>query len=219
MVKYLLLATAFHVAWITPVTSSLPVKPKAEPVNFLMPVEDVFNISGRGTVVTGIIQRGTIKAGDQVELVGINDEVITARVNGLEMFRKMVVEAKEGQNVGVILSGVEKDKVKSGMVLAKPGTIAASKKFTCELSLKSPGAGGRTTPLANTDRIHIFFYRVGFSGKIILPKTKENITPGETTTLTVELETPVAMEKGTTFSIKEAGKEIGSGNVLRPGKK
>lgn len=217
MIKYCLLLSFISLYGIIPVhTKSSPtIAEAATPTDpFLMPVEDVFSISGRGTVITGKIVRGQVKVGDSVDIVGINDHNIKVLVKGIEMFRKIQTEAKEGDNCGLLISSVMKEDVKRGMVMAKPGSIAAYKKFSCELIFKTKEEGGMSLPIADNFRPQFKIHNILFSGIIKLPTGMPNIKPAAKTIVTVELETAVAIEKDFKFSIVYGGKEIGSGIIL-----
>ena len=219
MIRYSLLLCLFYWHAINPVNTKMTEVVSATTVGskpFLMPVDDVFTISGIGTVVTGKVARGTVKTGDSIELVGINDRIIRSKVKSIEMFRKTVTEAKEGETCGIVLSAVEKTDVSRGIVLAKPGSMFASNTFTCELVFKTKEDGGRKFPIADNFRTQFYIYNTNFSGIIKLPAGMQNIIPAEKTIVTVKLEMPVAIEKGLPFNIMEYGKEIGSGMILEP---
>nr|MBA3948321.1 elongation factor Tu [Acidobacteriota bacterium] len=179
---------------------------------FLMPIEDVFSISGRGTVVTGRIERGTVKVGEEVEIIGFRP---TAKkiVTGVEMFRKLLDSGVAGDNVGVLLRGTEKDDVERGMVLAKPGTILPHTKFKAEVYVLSKDEGGRHTPFFNGYRPQFYLRTTDVTGTMNLPEGTEMIMPGDNTTITAELMAPVAIEKGSRFAIREGGRTVGAGTV------
>jgi elongation factor Tu len=180
---------------------------------FLMPIEDVFSISGRGTVVTGRVERGTLKVGDEVEIVGLRDEPIKTVATGIEMFRKVLDEALPGDNVGVLLRGVGKDEVERGMVVAKPGTINPHKKFKAEVYVLSKEEGGRHTPFFSGYQPQFYFRTTDVTGKVKLPDGVEMVMPGDNVTFEVELLKPVAIERGLRFAIREGGRTVGAGVV------
>jgi len=179
---------------------------------FLMPIEDVFSISGRGTVVTGRIERGIIKPGEEVEIVGIKDTTKTT-VTGVEMFRKLLDEGIAGDNVGCLLRGTKRDEVERGQVLAKPGTITPHKKFNAEVYVLTKEEGGRHTPFFNNYRPQFYFRTTDVTGSIKLPEGTEMVMPGDNIAMEVELLTPIAMEKEVRFAIREGGRTIGAGVV------
>ncbi len=179
---------------------------------FLMPIEDVFSISGRGTVVTGRVERGRIKPGDEVEIVGIRPTVKTVATS-LEMFRKVLDEAIAGDNIGVLLRGIKKDEVERGQVLAQPGTITPHKKFKAEVYVLTKEEGGRHTPFFSGYRPQFYFRTTDVTGTIKLPEGVEMVMPGDNVNLEVELITPIAMEKGLRFAIREGGRTVGAGVV------
>ncbi|MFY8331023.1 elongation factor Tu [Vagococcus carniphilus] len=180
----------------------------------LLPVEDVFSISGRGTVVSGRIKRGTVSVGDEVEIVGIKNETKTAVVTGIEMFRKTLERGEAGDNVGVLLRGVTREEVERGQVLAKPKSITPHTKFKAEIYVLSKEEGGRHTPFFNNYRPQFYFRTTDVTGNIVLPAETEMVMPGDNVTIDVELIHPVAIEKGTTFSIREGGRTVGSVMVI-----
>jgi elongation factor Tu len=179
---------------------------------FLMPIEDVFSISGRGTVVTGRVERGIIKVGDEVEIVGLGETKKTV-VTGVEMFRKILDEGRAGDNIGCLLRGTKKEEVERGMVLAKPGSITPHKKFKGEVYILTKEEGGRHTPFFNGYRPQFYFRTTDVTGVVTLPEGVEMVMPGDNTTLTVELISPVALEKELRFAIREGGRTIGAGVV------
>ena len=187
-----------------------PVRDKDKP--FLMPIEDVFSISGRGTVVTGRIERGVVKVSNEVEIVGIRDTKKTV-VTGIEMFRKMLDQGEAGDNAGCLLRGVEKTDVERGQVLAAPGTITPHKKFKCECYILTKDEGGRHTAFLNGYRPQFYFRTTDVTGAISLPKDKEMVMPGDNATMEVELISPIAMEKGSNFAVREGGRTVGAGVV------
>ncbi|WP_456419364.1 elongation factor Tu [Thermovibrio sp.] len=180
---------------------------------FLMPIEDVFTISGRGTVVTGRVERGTLKVGDEVEIVGLREEPLKTVATGIEMFRKVLDEALPGDNIGVLLRGVAKDEVERGMVLAKPGSIKPHKKFKAEVYILSKEEGGRHTPFFNGYQPQFYFRTTDVTGKVKLPEGVEMVMPGDNVTFEVELLKPVAIEEGLRFAIREGGRTVGAGVV------
>ena len=179
---------------------------------FLMPIEDVFSISGRGTVVTGRIGRGIVKVGDDVEIVGIKDTETTT-CTGVEMFRKLLDEGRAGENVGVLLRGTKRDEVERGQVLAKPGTITPHTKFAGEVYVLSKDEGGRHTPFFKGYKPQFFFETTDVTGSVELPEGTEMVMPGDNVTMNVELIAPIAMEEGQRFAIREGGRTVGAGVV------
>ena len=179
----------------------------------LLPVEDVFSITGRGTVASGRIDRGTVKVNDEVEIVGIRDEIQKAVVTGVEMFRKQLDEGLAGDNVGVLLRGVQRDEIERGQVIAKPGSINPHTKFKGEVYILTKEEGGRHTPFFNNYRPQFYFRTTDVTGSIELPAGTEMVMPGDNVTIDVELIHPIAVEQGTTFSIREGGRTVGSGMV------
>ncbi len=180
--------------------------------DFLMPVEDVFSISGRGTVVTGRIERGIVKVGEEIEIVGIREKQKTT-VTGVEMFRKLLDEGRAGDNVGLLLRGLKREDVERGQCLIKPGTVQPHAKFKCEVYILNKDEGGRHTPIFKGYRPQFYFRTTDVTGSIKLPDGVEMIMPGDNTSFEVELITPVAMEKGLRFAIREGGRTIGAGTV------
>jgi len=187
-----------------------PARPKDKP--FLMPIEDVFTITGRGTVVTGRIEQGVIKVGEEIEIVGIKPTVKKV-VTGIEMFKKLLDQGEAGDNAGILLRGVERKDVERGQVLAKPGSITPHSKFTAAVYVLGKDEGGRHTPFFNKYRPQFFFRTTDVTGSITLEAGREMVMPGDNVTLTVELICPVAMEKGLKFAIREGGRTVGSGRV------
>ena len=180
---------------------------------FLLPVEDVFSITGRGTVATGKIERGVINSGDPVEIVGLGVEKMTSTVTGVEMFRKILDRGEAGENVGLLLRGIEKADVKRGMVVVKPGSIKPHTKFKCEVYVLSKEEGGRHTPFFNKYRPQFYMRTTDVTGEVTLPEGIEMVMPGDNVTLNVELIYPVAMDKGLRFAIREGGRTVGAGQV------
>ena len=189
-----------------------PVRDKDKP--FLMPIEDVFSISGRGTVVTGRIERGLVKVSDEIEIVGIRDTKKTV-VTGIEMFRKMLDQGEAGDNAGCLLRGVDKTDVERGQVLAAPGTITPHKKFSCECYILTKDEGGRHTAFMKGYRPQFYFRTTDVTGAIALPKGKDMVMPGDNATMDVELISPIAMEKGSNFAVREGGRTVGAGVVTK----
>ena len=180
---------------------------------FLMPVEDVFSITGRGTVATGRVERGTIKTGEEVEIVGIREETKKSVVTGVEMFRKILDYAETGDNIGVLLRGIDRKDIERGQVLAKPGTIHPHTKFTAQVYVLTKEEGGRHTPFFSNYRPQFYFRTTDVTGTITLPEGVEMVMPGDNITMTVELITPIALEKELRFAIREGGRTVGSGVV------
>ena len=188
-----------------------PERPIDQP--FLMPIEDVFTITGRGTVVTGRVERGTVKVQDEVEIVGLAPESKKTVVTGVEMFRKLLDQAEAGDNIGVLLRGIERKDVERGQVLAKPGTVHPHTKFKAEVYVLTKEEGGRHTPFFNGYRPQFYFRTTDVTGLVELPAGTEMVMPGDNITMTIELITPIAMEKGLRFAIREGGRTVGSGIV------
>ena len=188
-----------------------PQRPTDKP--FLMPVEDVFTITGRGTVASGRIDRGTVKVGDEVEIVGLKDDVVKTTVTGVEMFRKTLDEGEAGDNIGALLRGVDRTQVERGQVLAKPGSIQTHKKFKGEVYVLTKDEGGRHTPFFSNYRPQFYFHTTDVTGVIELPEGVEMVMPGDNVTFTVELIAPVAIEKGLKFTVREGGRTVGAGVV------
>ena len=188
-----------------------PERDNAKP--FLMPIEDVFTITGRGTVVTGRVERGQVRVGDSVEIVGIKDTQ-TSVVTGVEMFRKLLDYAEAGDNIGVLLRGIDRDQVQRGQVLAKPKSVTPHFKFTAQVYVLKKEEGGRHTAFRSNYRPQFYFHTTDVTGVIILPDDKPIVMPGDNTTMTVELIHKIAMEKGTKFSIREGGRTVGAGSVV-----
>ena len=192
--------------------SYIPTPERAIDKPFLLPIEDVFSISGRGTVVTGRVERGVIRVGDEIEIVGLKDTQKTT-CTGVEMFRKLLDEGQAGDNVGVLLRGTKREEVERGQVLAKPGTITPHTKFKAEVYVLSKEEGGRHTPFFANYRPQFYFRTTDVTGSIELPAGTEMVMPGDNVTIDVELIHPIAVEQGTTFSIREGGRTVGSGMV------
>jgi elongation factor Tu len=177
-----------------------------------MPIEDIFSISGRGTVVTGRVERGIVKVGDEVEIVGIRDTAKTI-VTGVEMFKKLLDQGQAGDNIGVLLRGTKKDDVERGQVLAKPGSIKPHTKFKGEVYVLTKEEGGRHTPFFNGYRPQFYFRTTDVTGVATLPEGTEMVMPGDNVNLEIELIAPIAMEKGVRFAIREGGRTVGAGTV------
>lgn len=182
---------------------------------FLMPIEDVFTITGRGTVVTGRIEQGRVRTGDKVQLVGIKDEVMDTTCTGVEMFRKLLDEGQAGDNVGLLLRGIERDQVQRGMVVAKPGSITPHKKFEGEVYVLKKEEGGRHTPFFNGYRPQFYFRTTDVTGSLQLPEGVEMVMPGDNVKITGELLMPIAMDEGLRFAIREGGRTVGAGVVTK----
>ena len=195
------------------VDSYIPTPERDNTKPFLMPVEDVFTISGRGTVATGRVERGEVKVGESVEIVGIK-ETQTSVITGLEMFRKTLDFAEAGDNIGALLRGVNRDQIERGQVLAKPGSVTPHFKFTAQVYVLTKDEGGRHTAFFSNYRPQFYFRTTDVTGIITLPEGTEMVMPGDNTTMTVELIHPIAMEQGTKFSIREGGRTVGAGSVV-----
>ncbi|MBR2241187.1 MAG: elongation factor Tu [Clostridia bacterium] len=195
------------------VDSYIPTPERPTDLPFLMPVEDVFTITGRGTVATGRVERGVVKLQDEVEIVGLTKELNKTVVTGVEMFRKLLDQAEAGDNIGVLLRGVQRDEIERGQVLAKPGTIHPHTKFTSQVYVLTKDEGGRHTPFFNGYRPQFYFRTTDVTGVIELPAGTEMVMPGDNIDMTIELITPIAIEKGLRFAIREGGRTVGSGVV------
>jgi elongation factor Tu len=195
------------------VDSFIPLPPRPVDQAFLMSVEDVFSITGRGTVATGRIERGRIKVGEPVEIVGLIAEPLTSTVTGVEMFRKLLDEGEAGDNAGLLLRGVEKNQIRRGMVIVKPGSITPHTEFKAEVYVLSKEEGGRHTPFFNKYRPQFYFRTTDVTGEVELAAGTEMVMPGDNTALTVKLIQPIAMEKGLKFAIREGGRTVGAGQV------
>ncbi|MCI6918109.1 elongation factor Tu [bacterium] len=191
----------------------LPVRDNEKP--FLMPVEDIFSITGRGTVATGRIETGVIHTGDEVQIIGLGDEPKKSTVTGVEMFRKILDEGEAGDNVGLLLRGIDKKDVKRGQVIAKPGSITPHKKFQAEIYVLKKEEGGRHTPFHNKYRPQFFIRTLDITGEISLPEGTEMVMPGDNVTIQVELIYPVAINEGLRFAIREGGRTVGAGQVTK----
>ncbi len=193
----------------------IPTPERATDKPFLMPVEDVFSITGRGTVATGRVERGTLHVSDEVEIIGIHDDVKKTVVTGIEMFRKLLDEAQAGDNIGALLRGIQRTEIERGQVLIKPGTVSCHKKFTCQVYVLTKDEGGRHTPFFNNYRPQFYFRTTDVTGVCDLPAGIEMCMPGDNVEMTVELIHPVAMEEGLRFAIREGGRTVGSGTVAK----
>ena len=197
---------------LTAVDGYIPEPQRATDLPFLMPVEDVFTITGRGTVATGRVERGVVKIGDQVDIVGMGSEKNTV-ITGVEMFRKLLDQAQAGDNVGLLLRGIQRNEIERGQVLCKPASIAPHTHFTSEVYVLKKEEGGRHTPFFNGYRPQFYFRTTDVTGVIELPEGVEMVMPGDNVEMTVELIAPIAIENGTKFSIREGGRTVGSGNI------
>ncbi|HET6255525.1 MAG TPA: elongation factor Tu [Puia sp.] len=195
------------------VDSYIPLPPRPVDQPFLMSVEDVFSITGRGTVATGRIERGRIKVGEAIEIVGLQDAPLASTVTGVEMFRKLLDQGEAGDNAGLLLRGIEKNQVRRGMVLCKPGSITPHTEFKGEVYVLSKEEGGRHTPFFNKYRPQFYFRTTDVTGEVTLPTGTEMVMPGDNTSLSVHLIQPIAMEKGLKFAIREGGRTVGAGQV------
>ena len=193
----------------------IPIPPRENEKPFLMPVEDIFSITGRGTVATGRIETGVIHTGDEVHVVGIDEEPKKTTVTGVEMFRKILDTGEAGDNVGLLLRGIDKKEIKRGQVLAKPGTIKPHKKFQAEIYVLKKDEGGRHTPFHNKYRPQFFIRTLDITGEILLPEGVEMVMPGDNVTITVELIYQVAINEGLRFAIREGGRTVGAGQVTK----
>ena len=197
------------------VDSFIPTPERKADLDFLMPVEDVFSISGRGTVATGRVERGTVKVGDVVEIVGLSDEKKNTTVTGVEMFHKLLPQAEAGDNIGALLRGVAKDEIERGQVLAKPGSVHPHTKFMGQVYVLTEKEGGRSKPFFAGYRPQFYFRTTDVTGTISLPEGVEMCRPGDNVDMTVELITPIACEEGLRFAIREGGRTVGSGVVAK----
>ena len=195
------------------VDSYIPLPPREKEKPFLMPVEDVFTITGRGTVATGRIETGVINSNDPVEILGMGDEKLTSTVTGVEMFRKILDYGEAGDNVGLLLRGIDKADIRRGMVIVKPGSIKAHKKFKAEVYILKKEEGGRHTPFHNKYRPQFYLRTTDVTGEITLEAGREMVMPGDNVTINVELHSAVAMDKGLRFAMREGGRTVGAGQV------
>jgi elongation factor Tu len=196
------------------VDTFIPIPPREVDKPFLMPVEDVFSITGRGTVATGRIERGVINSNDNVEIIGMQEKKLTSTVTGVEMFRKILDRGEAGDNVGLLLRGIEKTDIRRGMVVAKPGSITPHTDFKAEIYVLKKEEGGRHTPFHNKYRPQFYLRTTDVTGEIELPEGREMVMPGDNVTITVKLIVPVAMDKGLRFAIREGGRTVGAGQVI-----
>jgi len=196
------------------VDSYIPIPTREIDKPFLMPVEDVFSITGRGTVATGRIERGVINSNDNVEIIGMQEKKLTSTVTGVEMFRKILDRGEAGDNVGLLLRGIEKTDIWRGMVVAKPGSITPHTEFKAEIYVLKKEEGGRHTPFHNKYRPQFYLRTTDVTGEIVLPEGREMVMPGDNVTITVSLIVPVAMDKGLRFAIREGGRTVGAGQVI-----
>lgn len=195
------------------VDTYVPLPPRDKDKPFLMPVEDVFSITGRGTVATGRIESGVINSGDEVEIIGMQEEKLKSTVTGVEMFRKILDYGEAGDNVGLLLRGIDKKDIRRGMVIAKPGSITPHTEFKAEVYILKKEEGGRHTPFHNNYRPQFYLRTTDVTGIIVLPEGREMVMPGDNLTITVNLIVPVAMDKGLRFAIREGGRTVGAGQV------
>ncbi len=193
----------------------VPLPPRDNEKPFLMPVEDVFSITGRGTVATGRIETGIIKVGEEIQIIGLGEEPKKSTVTGVEMFRKLLDQGEAGDNVGLLLRGIDKKEIKRGQVIAKPGTITPHKNFTAEIYVLKKEEGGRHTPFHNKYRPQFFIRTLDVTGEILLPEGVEMVMPGDNVTINVELIYPVAINEGLRFAIREGGRTVGAGQVTK----
>ena len=197
------------------VDNYIQIPPRDNEKPFLMPVEDVFSITGRGTVLTGRIETGIIKVGDPVEIVGLEEKILTSTCTGVEMFRKLLDEGEAGDNVGLLMRGIDKKEVKRGMVVAKPGSITPHTKFSAEVYILKKEEGGRHTPFHNKYRPQFYLRTMDVTGEVALPEGVDMVMPGDHVTITVTLIYPVALNEGLRFAIREGGRTVGAGQVLK----
>lgn len=191
----------------------IPVPPRAVDKPFLMPIEDVFSITGRGTVATGRIERGIVHVGDKIQIIGFMEKPLETVCTGVEMFRKLLDQGEAGDNAGLLLRGIDKDEIRRGMVIAAPGSITPHTKFKGEVYILKKEEGGRHTPFFTNYRPQFYLRTTDVTGVVHLPDGVEMVMPGDNITITVELITPVAMDKGLRFAIREGGRTIGAGQV------
>ena len=197
------------------VDTFIPLPPREKDKPFLMPVEDVFTITGRGTVATGRIETGVINSGEPVEILGMGEAKLTSTVTGVEMFRKILDRGEAGDNVGLLLRGIEKTQIKRGMVICKPGSVKPHQEFKAEIYVLKKEEGGRHTPFHNKYRPQFYFRTTDVTGEILLTDGREMVMPGDNVSITVKLIVPVAMDKGLRFAIREGGKTVGAGVVTK----
>ena len=197
------------------VDSYIPEPARETDKPFLMPVEDIFTITGRGTVATGRVERGVLHVSDEVEIVGINEETQKSVITGIEMFRKQLDEAMAGDNVGLLLRGINRDQIERGQVICKPGSVKCHKKFTAQVYVLTKDEGGRHTPFFTNYRPQFYFRTTDVTGVCMLPNGVEMVMPGDNTEMEVDLIHPIAMEEGLRFAIREGGRTVGSGRVVK----
>ena len=197
------------------VDSYIPEPARETDKPFLMPVEDIFTITGRGTVATGRVERGVLHVSDEVEIVGINEETQKSVITGIEMFRKQLDEAMAGDNVGLLLRGINRDQIERGQVICKPGSVKCHKKFTAQVYVLTKDEGGRHTPFFTNYRPQFYFRTTDVTGICMLPNGVEMVMPGDNTEMEVDLIHPIAMEEGLRFAIREGGRTVGSGRVVK----
>jgi elongation factor Tu len=202
-------------ALMNAVDSYVPEPERVVDKPFLMPVEDVFTITGRGTVATGRVEQGTVKVGETVEIVGIRPQTTQTVVTGVEMFRKLLDQGQAGDNIGVLLRGTKRDEIERGQVLAKPGSITPHTEFTAQVYVLSKEEGGRHTPFFNNYRPQFYFRTTDVTGEVTLPEGTEMAMPGDNTEMTVKLIQPIAMAEGLRFAIREGGRTVGAGRVIK----
>ena len=198
---------------MTAVDEFIPIPTRLTDKDFLMPVEDVFSITGRGTVATGRVERGVINSGDPVDIIGMGAEDLKSTITGVEMFRKILDRGEAGDNVGLLLRGIEKDQIKRGMIICKPASVTPHQKFKAEVYVLSKEEGGRHTPFFNKYRPQFYCRTTDVTGEIILPENIEMVMPGDNVSIEVSLINKIAMEKGLRFAIREGGRTVGSGQV------
>jgi elongation factor Tu len=202
------------IALMNAVDTAIPQPPRPTDKPFLMPVEDVFSISGRGTVVTGRVETGIVKVGEEVEVVGIRDTQKTV-VTGVEMFRKLLDQGEAGDNIGALVRGLKREDVERGQVLAKPGTVTPHTEFSAEVYVLSKDEGGRHTPFFANYRPQFYFRTTDVTGEVILPEGTEMVMPGDNVSISIKLIAPIAMDEGLRFAIREGGRTVGSGVVSK----
>ena len=200
------------------VDSYIPEPERATDKPFLMPIEDVFTITGRGTVVTGRVERGILKVNEEVEIVGIHEKSTKSTVTGVEMFRKLLDEARAGENVGLLLRGIKREDVERGQVVIKPGTMTPHTEFEAQVYILSKDEGGRHTPFYDNYRPQFYFRTTDVTGVVKLPEGTDMVMPGDNTEMSVTLIQPIAMDDGQPFSIREGGRTVGSGKVIKVNK-
>ena len=197
------------------VDAHIPLPPRDVDKDFLMPIEDVFSITGRGTVATGRIEAGVANTGDNVDIIGMGDEKLSSTVTGVEMFRKILDRGEAGDNVGILLRGIEKSDIRRGMVICKPGSVQPHTEFTAEVYILKKEEGGRHTPFHNKYRPQFYLRTTDVTGEIFLEEGREMVMPGDNLTITVKLINPVAMDAGLKFAIREGGRTVGAGQVTK----